>query len=81
MPLPMTVRRTIARNLQASRNARGFSRCQIADGLGLSVETLAEIERGAYLPSAAELQLMCRWYRVPIEGIFRSAPDADANVK
>ncbi len=72
MPLPMEVRANIARNLQASRNASGFTLCQIANGLGLDVETLAEIERGTYLPSAAELRIMCRWYRVPVECIFRA---------
>lgn len=71
MQLPIDVRRNIARNLQASRNARGFSRCQIADGLGLPVETLGEIERATVLPTSAELQIMCRWYRVPVQRIFR----------
>lgn len=71
MQLPIDVRRNIARNLEASRNARGLSRCQIADGLGLPVETLAEIEQGTVLPTSAELQIMCRWFQVPVQSIFR----------
>ena len=71
MQLPIDVRRNIARNLHASRNARGFSRCQIADGLGLPVETLADMECGTVLPTSAELQIICRWYRVPVQRIFR----------
>ena len=71
MPLPKHVRQNIARNLWIMREARGLTRAGVARGLGLSLETVTDFDKGGPLPSAAELRIMCRWYEFPVYNVFK----------
>lgn len=71
MRLPIDVRHNIARNLWIMREARGLSRQQVAQGLGLPLDTVTAFEHGGPLPSAAEIQIMCRWFGIEVRNVFR----------
>lgn len=71
MRLPKHVRQNIGQNLWIMREARGLSRAEVARGLGLSLETVKAFEYGGPLPSAAEIQIMCRWYDMQVRDVFR----------
>lgn len=71
MKIGSAVRRNIARNLWIGREAGALSRERIAAALGWPVEVVIGIEKGDHLPSAAELQMLCRWYGIAIRNVYR----------
>ena len=71
MRLPIDVRHNVARNLWIMREAHGLSRQQVAQGLGLPLDTVTAFEQGRPLPSAAEIQIMSRWYDMQVCDVFR----------
>ena len=71
MPLPAAVRRNVILNLRAARQSKGVTLENVARRFDLPVGIIADIEAGRTMPSAAEMQIMCRWYGLRIDQIFK----------
>lgn len=70
MVLPATARRNVMLHLRAARQNRGIPLERVAHGLGRSVEIVDAIESGRTMPTAAELQRLCRWYGLDVRAVF-----------
>ena len=71
----------VGNNIQASRKARGLTQNQLAQELGVEVETISRYERGLRAPSFPQLEKLCLVLDVPAWLLFsdgRNAPDARA---
>lgn len=73
----------VGKNIQASRKAKGLTQNQLAQELGVEVETVSRYERGLRAPSFPQLEKICSVLDVPAWLLFsdgRDMPDANAAV-
>ena len=56
------------------RAERGISRRQLADALGVHYQTVGYLERGEYNPSLHLALQIARYFEVPVEVVFSTAP-------
>lgn len=70
MALPETARRNVMLHLRAARQNRGIPRERVVHRMGLNVEIVDAIESGRPLPTAVELQLLCKWYGLEVHAVF-----------
>ena len=76
----------IGERLRLRRKVRGMSLKQVADGAGLSVGMLSQVERGLAVPSIKSMRAICDALEMPViwlfEGPQEQAPeDADIVVR
>jgi len=73
----------IGERLRLRRKVRGMSLKQVADGAGLSVGMISQVERGLAVPSIKSMRAMCDALEMPViwlfEGPQQQAPD-DADI-
>lgn len=60
----------IGQKLRWRRKIRGFSLQRVAEGSGISIGLLSEIERGLATPSPQVLKQICRALEMPIQWLF-----------
>jgi putative transcriptional regulator len=58
------------------RAERGLSRQQLADALGINVQTVGYLERGDYNPSLELAFRIAEYFELPIEAVFSRQPFA-----
>ena len=59
--------------LKAKREAAGLTQRQLADLVGVTDQTISNIERGATMPTLDTARALARVLGIPVEGLF--APD------
>ncbi|QPC42631.1 cupin domain-containing protein [Kaustia mangrovi] len=64
--------RALGRAIRDIRQARGLSLKDVADGAGVSVGLLSQIERGLSSPSIRALRAVCAVLDVPVHALFES---------
>ncbi|MBX9683033.1 MAG: helix-turn-helix transcriptional regulator [Hyphomicrobium sp.] len=70
MALPPLAKRYMILHLRAARQTRGVPVAAVARRFGHPVETVEDIEAGKTGWSAAEVQILCRWYGLDVTDIF-----------
>lgn len=65
--------RALGRAVREARQVRGFSLQQVADGAGISVGLLSQIERGISSPSVRALRAICGVLDLPVHALFGGA--------
>ena len=72
--------RAIGRNLAEIRHHRGLTQEQLADRIGLPVDAIAKLERGAHFPRFRTLLVLSRELDVPLRDLMEDQGSlADAN--
>jgi transcriptional regulator with XRE-family HTH domain len=65
----------IGERLRLRRKLRGLSLKQVADGAGLSVGMLSQVERGLAVPSVKSMRAICAALDMPVIWLFQAASD------
>ncbi len=76
----------IGERLRLRRKVRGLSLKQVADGAGLSVGMISQVERGLAVPSIKSLRAICNALDMPVVWLFegpqqQSPEDSDIVVR
>jgi putative transcriptional regulator len=66
----------IRNRIAVLRVERGLSRQQLADGLGINVQTVGYLERGDYNPSLELAFRIAEYFGLPLEAVFSRQPFA-----
>ncbi|MFL9940375.1 helix-turn-helix domain-containing protein [Paraburkholderia graminis] len=66
---------TVGGNVKRRREELGITQSQLAQLLGVEVETVSRYERGAIAPSFAQLEKMCLALGVPAWSLFSDGVD------
>src|SRR5690348_15609380 len=66
----LPVMRAIGRNLAEIRHHRGLTQEQLADRIGLSVDAIIKLERGAHFPRFRTLLVLSRELDVPLRDLM-----------
>ncbi|HEV2033431.1 MAG TPA: helix-turn-helix transcriptional regulator [Candidatus Dormibacteraeota bacterium] len=66
----------IQNRITVLRAERGLSRQQLADALGINVQTVGYLERGDYNPSLELAFRIAEYFELPIEAVFSRQPFA-----
>jgi transcriptional regulator with XRE-family HTH domain len=69
---PLTVRRGIGARIRAARRHLGLTQAALAEGIGLSPNFIAHIERGSRNPSLKTLADLSAFLEVPLAGFFKT---------
>ncbi len=66
--------RTLYNRLSHVRIAKGFTRAELADLVGVNVQTIGALERGQYYPSLYVAMLIAEACRVELPEVFAWDP-------
>lgn len=66
--------RVLYNRLRAVRSTHGISRAQLADLIGVNVQTVGSLERGQYYPSLYVAMLIAETFRIPVNEVFSWQP-------
>jgi transcriptional regulator with XRE-family HTH domain len=66
----LPVMRAIGRNLAEIRHHRGLTQEQLADRIGLPVDAIAKLERGAHFPRFRTILVLSRDLNVPLRDLM-----------
>lgn len=66
--------RVMHNRLRVLRTERGWSRAQLAERIGVNVQTVGALERGQYYPSLYVALLIAETFATPIQDIFSWQP-------
>jgi putative transcriptional regulator len=66
----------IQNRITVLRAERGLSRQQLADSLGINVQTVGYLERGDYNPSLELAFRIAEYFELPLEAVFSRQPFA-----
>lgn len=69
-----TIEVTLHNRLTVLRAERDLSRQQLADAVGINVQTIGYLERGDYHPSLELAFKLSEFFKLPIEAIFARQP-------
>jgi len=64
----------IYNRLKVLRADRGLSRKELADAVGVNVQTIGYLERGDYKPSLEVAMKLAQFFDVPVEALFSFTP-------
>jgi DNA-binding XRE family transcriptional regulator len=67
---------TVYNRIAMLRVERGVSRRDLADALAVHYQTIGYLERGEYSPSLHLALRIARYFEVPVEVVFSTAPFA-----
>jgi transcriptional regulator with XRE-family HTH domain len=70
----------LGRALARERAGSGFTQEQVAEQLGLNVETISRFERGAVLPTLPRLFELADMYDVPVSRLLRRSSSRAADL-
>lgn len=65
----------LGERLRLRRKLRGLSLKQVAEGAGLSVGMLSQVERGLTVPSVKSMRAICAALDMPVIWLFQSGSD------
>lgn len=65
---------TIYNRIAMLRAERGVSRRELAEALGVHYQTVGYLERGEYSPSLHLALRIAKYFEVPVEVVFSTAP-------
>ena len=65
---------TLYNRIAVLRAERHLSRAQLAENIGVNVQTVGFLERGDYTPSLELAFRISRYFKLPIEAIFSPDP-------
>lgn len=65
---------TVHDRIAVLRAERGVSRRELADGVGVHVQTIGYLERGQFSPSLALALRIARYFDLPLEAVFSLDP-------
>jgi transcriptional regulator with XRE-family HTH domain len=71
LPADHTFAVQLGKSLTRERTRSGYTQEQVADVLGVNVETISRFERGAVLPSLPRLVELADVYDVPVSRLLR----------
>lgn len=71
---PKTVEVALYNRLTVLRAERDLTRQQLADAVGINVQTIGYLERGDYHPSLELAFKLSEFFKLPIEAIFARQP-------
>jgi DNA-binding XRE family transcriptional regulator len=71
---PKTTESTLFNRLTVLRAERNLSRQDLADAVGINVQTVGYLERGDYHPSLDLAFKLSEFFGLPIEAIFSKQP-------
>ena len=63
------------KRLQELRQRAGISQEQLADGIGVAVESISNMERGIFGPRFDNLEKIARILKVPVKALFEFGKD------
>lgn len=66
----------VGKNMQARRKQMGITQNQLAQELGIEVETVSRYERGILAPSFPQLEKICKVFNVAAWVLFSDGTDA-----
>ncbi|MFC1747094.1 helix-turn-helix transcriptional regulator [Candidatus Neomarinimicrobiota bacterium] len=66
--------RKIYNRLSTLREERHISRKELAEGIGVNIQTVGYLERGEYNPSLDLALRISEFFNLPIEFIFSTSP-------
>jgi putative transcriptional regulator len=66
---------TIQNNLARLRQSAGITQQALAEGVGVTRQTVIAIERGNYVPSVLLALKVAKFFRQPVEYIFKVQHD------
>ena len=72
--LPKTIEVTLYNRLTVLRAERDLTRQQLADAVGINVQTIGYLERGDYHPSLELAFKLSEFFKLPIEAMFSRSP-------
>ncbi|NJK45714.1 MAG: helix-turn-helix transcriptional regulator [Pleurocapsa sp. SU_196_0] len=72
--MPRDTTLTIYNRLPVLRAERALSRQDLADAVGVNVQTIGYLERGDYHPSLELAFKLSQYFALPIEAIFALEP-------
>lgn len=70
--------RVLHNRLRTMRAENGLSRTELADLIGVNVQTVGALERGQYYPSLYVAMLISEALAMPVQDIFAWVPWASA---
>ena len=71
---PKTTEVTLYNRLTVLRAERDLTRQQLADAVGINVQTIGYLERGDYHPSLELAFKLSEFFKLPIEAMFSRTP-------
>ena len=71
---PRTTEVTLYNRLTVLRAERDLSRQNLADAIGINVQTIGYLERGDYHPSLELAFKLSEFFKLPIEAMFSRHP-------
>lgn len=71
---PKTIEVTLYNRLTVLRAERDLTRQQLADAVGINVQTIGYLERGDYHPSLELAFKLSEFFKLPIEAMFSRSP-------
>jgi DNA-binding XRE family transcriptional regulator len=71
---PKTTETVLFNHLTVLRAERGLSRQDLADAVGINVQTVGYLERGDYHPSLDLAFKLAEFFALPVEAIFSRTP-------
>lgn len=66
--------RILHNRLRAMRTDHGLSRAQLAERIGVNVQTVGALERGQYYPSLYVAMLIAEMLDTPVQDVFSWQP-------
>lgn len=76
---PSSISQRLARNLFERRRALQLTQAQVAERLGVDVETLSRFERGKHLPSLATLERLASVLKATVADLLSEVPVASSD--
>ena len=68
--MTQTLRQKFGTRLAELRREKGFTQEQLADRIGLTVESVSNMERGVYGPRFDTLEALSQTLKVPVKALF-----------
>ncbi len=64
---------TLQISLAAARVNAGLTQEEVAREMKINKQTVCNWEKGKVIPKQAQLEMMCRIYKIPVDNIFLPA--------
>lgn len=67
----MTIQGSVDNSIAALRKRRGTTQEELARAVGVTRQTIIALEKGNYVPSVLLALKLARFFRLPVERIFK----------
>lgn len=65
-----TLKASFGKRLKKVRNQKNITQEHLAENIGLSVESISNIERGIHAPSFKTLEKLAQSLKIPVKDLF-----------